>query len=98
MVEFARTPEDRRIMSLFASAADIGIALFAPPQVAPKVLSELRRGFDAMMVDPDFLADAKSRKMDIQPMRGEGLQKLVTEVLTTPPDLAQRAAAAMRAH
>jgi hypothetical protein len=36
--------------------------------------------------------------MDIQPMRGEALQKLVTEVLTTPPDLAQRAAAAMRAH
>jgi tripartite-type tricarboxylate transporter receptor subunit TctC len=98
MVEFARTPEDRRILSLYASAAEIGIALLAPPRLAPEVLSRLRRAFDAMMTDPAFLADAASKKMDVQPMRGEALQTLVAEVLTTPPDLAARAAAAGHAH
>ena len=98
MVEFARTPEDRRILSLYASAADIGIALVAPPNLAPELLSHLRRAFDAMMADPAFLADAASRQMDVQPMRGEALQRLVADVLATPPDLAKRAAAAGHAH
>jgi len=98
MVEFARTPEDKRIMSLFASAADIGIALFAPPHLPPEALSRLRRAFDAMVVDPAFLADAASRKMDIQPMAGEALQKLVGEVLATPPELVKRAVAARDAN
>jgi tripartite-type tricarboxylate transporter receptor subunit TctC len=92
MVEFARTPEDRRILALYASAADIGIALVAPPNLSAEILSRLRRAFDAMVADPDFLADAASRQMDVQPMRGEALQQLVAEILATPPDLVKRAA------
>ena len=98
MVEFARTPEDKRILSLYASAAEIGIALVAPPRLSPDALSRLRRAFDAMVADPAFLADAASRNLDIQPMAGEALQQLVAEVLTTPRDLATRAATAGHAH
>jgi tripartite-type tricarboxylate transporter receptor subunit TctC len=92
MVEFARSPEDGRILSLYASAADIGIALVAPPRLSAEILARLRRAFDAMMADRDFLGDAASRQMDVQPMPGEALQQLVAEVLATPPDLAKRAA------
>jgi tripartite-type tricarboxylate transporter receptor subunit TctC len=98
MGEFGRTPEERQILGLYASAADIGIAIAAPPDLPSETLAVLRRAFDAMVGDPAFLADARSRQMEIEPMTGEALQPLIAGVLATSPDLVKRAAAAREVH
>jgi tripartite-type tricarboxylate transporter receptor subunit TctC len=94
MTEFGRTDDERRILSLYGSAADIGIALVAPPDVPADRLAVLRRAFQAMVADPEFLADAKARQMEVEPATGEALQAMIATTLAMPGELARRAAAA----
>jgi hypothetical protein len=44
------------------------------------------------MTDKDFLADAEKAQLEITPVDGAGIQKLVTEVYQTPPEVAKKAA------
>ena len=55
---------------------------FAPPGVAPERLAALRRAFDATMQDEAFLADAKQLGMEINPVRGEDVEALVTRIMS----------------
>jgi tripartite-type tricarboxylate transporter receptor subunit TctC len=93
MVELGRTPEDRQVLALLASGAEIGRSFVAPPKLPPAILAALRASFAAMMADPTFAKELTSRKMEFESMSGEALQKLIAATLDTPPDIATRAAA-----
>jgi len=51
----------------------------------------LRAAFAKMMQDPEFIADARAKQLDIDFLPGEELQKLVESVGAFPPALAARA-------
>jgi tripartite-type tricarboxylate transporter receptor subunit TctC len=89
-VELARNDEERKILSAITAASEIGTAFFTTPGVPAERLSELRRGFDAMTKDPEFLAEAERSKLSIDPITGEELQNLVAEVNNLPPDLVEK--------
>jgi hypothetical protein len=44
------------------------------------------------MKDKAFLAEADKAQLEITPISGEEVQKLVAEVYKTPPEIVQRAA------
>ena len=44
------------------------------------------------MRDKDFLAEADKAQLEITPVDGEAIQKLVGEIYQTPPAIAQKAA------
>lgn len=62
-----------------------------PFAVGPKVPDEryeaLRTAFWKTMTDPVFLADAKKRRIEIDPASGEEVQKLVDRVYAMPPEI-----------
>lgn len=91
MVELGRTPEDRAILALYASATEIGKSIVAPPGLPADKLNALRRGFDAMLKDPEYLEEVKRFSLDFDPMTGEQLQKYVEDLSKTPPDVIARA-------
>jgi tripartite-type tricarboxylate transporter receptor subunit TctC len=62
-----------------------------PPGVSPERLEVLRRAFDATMKDPEFRAEAQRLGMEVNPVGGEDVQRLVTKIMGTPADLADRA-------
>ena len=70
-----------KFMSLSVTAAR---PLAAPPGVPDERVAVLRRAFDATMKDPAFLASAKTRGADIDPMTGEETQAVITAFLATP--------------
>jgi tripartite-type tricarboxylate transporter receptor subunit TctC len=48
--------------------------LYALPPGTPKPLVEtLRKAFSATLKDPEFLADAKKARLDIDPIDGESI-------------------------
>src|SRR5262249_36859190 len=55
MVEMGSTPEAREILGFFASAAEVGRSIVAPPAMGPGTVRTLRRAFDAMFDDAAFL-------------------------------------------
>ena len=47
----------------------------------------LRNAFDDTMKDPEYLAEAKQRRLDVNPMSGAAIEKIVAELYATPPDI-----------
>ena len=54
-------------------------------------LKALRDAFDATMKDPEFIKQAEQIKVEVDPVSGESIQKVVAQVLATPPHLIERA-------
>ena len=73
-----------QVASFMSYAVSAARPIAAPPGVPADRVAILRRAFDATMRDPDFLADAAANNLDIDPMPGENVQKVVGEVLDTP--------------
>jgi tripartite-type tricarboxylate transporter receptor subunit TctC len=56
-----------------------------PPATPKDRVQILRKAFTDTLKDPEFLADAKKSKMDIEPVAGEELQKLVLDLYKIDP-------------
>jgi hypothetical protein len=56
----------------------------------------LRDAFMSTMKDPQFLADAEKAKLEITPVSGADIEKLVKEVYGTPKAMATKATAMIR--
>lgn len=93
MVEFGKSGEDKQVLALYGSTADIGRALMTPPGIPADRLAVLRRAFSAMLADPAFKAELEKRNMEFGPMRGEELQNLIRATLDIPPAVTARAIA-----
>ncbi|HEY8581122.1 MAG TPA: hypothetical protein VIL72_14640, partial [Beijerinckiaceae bacterium] len=76
MHELAKNEEDREVLRFISSDMGISRAVVTTPGVPADRLTALRRAFDAMMKDPEFLADAGKTKMDISPSTGEQAQEV----------------------
>jgi tripartite-type tricarboxylate transporter receptor subunit TctC len=57
----------------------------APPGVPADRVQALRRAFDATIKDPDYIAEMNKQRLEIVPLNGEELQKIVAEVGTISP-------------
>ena len=89
-LEFARTPEEKRVLEAILNATEVGTSFFTTPGVPADRVEALRRAFDATMEDPEFKADVDKVRVSLEPMKGEELQKLVSDVSNLPADLTER--------
>jgi tripartite-type tricarboxylate transporter receptor subunit TctC len=89
-VEVARTPEQAMILRVISSASEIGKFVFTTPEVPADRVAALRLAFDAMVKDSDFLAEATKLRVEIDPLPGIELQKIVEEVQNMPPDIVEK--------
>jgi tripartite-type tricarboxylate transporter receptor subunit TctC len=88
--DYAKTPEDRAAMNMVFARQEYGRPYVAPPGLPPALVETLRRGFDATMKDPAFLADAAKRRLDIDPITGEQVQDIIADLFKTPPAVVAR--------
>jgi tripartite-type tricarboxylate transporter receptor subunit TctC len=95
MTDFALSPENKRVMQIFEQETAVGQTVLTAPGVPEDRLALLRKAFDATMIDPDFIAEAKKAKLDVQPAPGAKVQKIVADMTGAPPDLIAKAQAAM---
>ena len=91
MLELAKTDEDRQVLTFMSADMGISRAYVTTADVPADRLAALRRAFDAMVKDPEFLAEAGKTKMDISPSTGEDAQKIAESMLNMPPRIIQRA-------
>jgi len=93
IVDLAKTEEQRQILRLIFARQVMGRPFVAPPNVPRERADALRKAFMDTMTDKDFLADAEKAQMEITPVHGTEIDKLVKEIHATPPAVAQSAAA-----
>jgi tripartite-type tricarboxylate transporter receptor subunit TctC len=90
IIDYAKTDDDRRALDLIISGVTVGRPLFTPPEVPADRLAALRAAFEQTMKDKDFLAEAEKQKINIAPISGTALQKIVTDVATASPAVLKR--------
>jgi tripartite-type tricarboxylate transporter receptor subunit TctC len=76
VMEFAKTEDDKQLLSFIVRSSELGRAFVAPPYMPSGTMQVLRRAFDATMQDQDFRADQKKVGADFDPSPGEALQQL----------------------
>ena len=96
IVDLAKNEEQRQILKLIFARQSLGRPYLAPPGVPAERVAILRKAFMDTMADKEFLADADKAQLEITPVAGEAVQKLVAEVYQTPPAVAHKAAEILR--
>lgn len=90
LLSLAKRDEDAQALRLLVSRLEYGRPFFLPPDVPPERVTTLRRAFDATMKDPAFLADMTKSGLEVSPMSGEAMARLIADLSATSPDIAGR--------
>lgn len=93
--DLARTDEQREVLEYITNAMSVGRPIGVGPGVPKDRVAALRKAFDATLVDPEFIAEAKKSRMDIGPMDGVTLQRLIDNVQGASPELRTKVRALM---
>jgi tripartite-type tricarboxylate transporter receptor subunit TctC len=93
IMDLAKTDEQRQILKLIFARQTMGRPYLAPPGIPADRAEALRKAFMDTMNDKDFVAAAEKEKLEITPVDGADLQKLVAEVYATPAEIQKKAAA-----
>jgi tripartite-type tricarboxylate transporter receptor subunit TctC len=94
VMDFAKTDGERQILKMIFARNVMGRPYLAPPNVPPDRVAALREAFAATMTDKDFLAEANKTDLEINPVSGAEVEKLVKEVYAEPADVIAKAKAA----
>src|SRR5260370_11954334 len=71
MVELGRNEEARQILGFYASAADVGRSIVAPPGMPAQTVATLRRAFDAMLAGPAVFEEGRASRLPPKPICGQ---------------------------
>ena len=96
IMDFAKTDDQIRIFRLIFARQVIGRPFLAPPGVPKDRADALRQAFMDTMKDKDFLSDAAKSQLEITPVDGNAVERLIKETLQTPKALADKAAEFIR--
>ena len=94
LTELAQNDEQRKMFEFASQPVSMQQPFVAPPDIPADRLEQLRRGFDAMTKDPDFRKEAERLDLDIDPVTGEEVQKIVHAIVSTPADIIRNVQAA----
>jgi tripartite-type tricarboxylate transporter receptor subunit TctC len=86
----ATNPADRMLLDLAQGPMKVGYTYMLGPAVPPDRIVALRAAFSATLRDPDFLADAQRKILNVAPLSGEAVQALLVQAYRTPPDVVER--------
>jgi tripartite-type tricarboxylate transporter receptor subunit TctC len=82
---------DRKIFTFLVAPQQLGRLFMVVDQTPANRLAALRKAFDGMVADSDFLADAHSRRLLVTPMAGAEVNRRVEALYKVSHDVLQKA-------
>jgi tripartite-type tricarboxylate transporter receptor subunit TctC len=95
ITELTKSDDAREILKFFSTDIVIGRPFVTSPGVPAERVSILRKAFDEMLKDPSYLEDSSKAGIDISPVGGARIQKIVADFMNTPADVVAKAKLAM---
>jgi tripartite-type tricarboxylate transporter receptor subunit TctC len=80
IMEFAKNERDRQALELIFAPQVTAWPLIAPPDIPADRLATLRKAFDETMKDKAFVADAEKLRIDVEPVPGAEMQKIIQRI------------------
>jgi tripartite-type tricarboxylate transporter receptor subunit TctC len=86
-----KTPDPvRRLVNVVLASDEMGRPIILPPGVPTDRVKIIRDAFNKTLGDPALVAEAQRRRLDLDPSKGEELDVVAKEVMTTPPEIVER--------
>ncbi len=87
-ISYAKSDEARQLIQVgIHDAADIARPFVMPPRTAKEHVRIMRQAFIRTLKDPAFLAEAEKTKLEVDPVTGEDLEKIVAGIFKTNPQV-----------
>ena len=91
LMDKQKTPDSlRRMATVVLSSGGFGRPMLAPPGMSTDLARTIREGYAKMLKDPEFIAEVKKRRYDLEPVSWEEMQSLAKEVTSQPPEVVER--------
>jgi tripartite-type tricarboxylate transporter receptor subunit TctC len=92
-LDLVSDPENKSVMELILMRQEAGRPFAAPPGTPADRVAALRQAFEETLRDPDFVAEAEKMKLEIDPISGQAIARLLQKAYAAPQRIVQRAAA-----
>jgi tripartite-type tricarboxylate transporter receptor subunit TctC len=91
ITDLAQGDQQRQILKLIFSRQTLGRPFVAPPNIPADRRDALRTAFDQTMKDAAFLAETEKSRIEINPVSGVEIERLMADLYRTPPDVVAEA-------
>jgi tripartite-type tricarboxylate transporter receptor subunit TctC len=88
--EVVKNPIDKKALEFILAREIMGRPFCAGPDLPPERAKALRAAFAETMKDPEFLAEAKKLKLDVDLVTGEEVEKVLHDALNAPKEVIDR--------
>jgi tripartite-type tricarboxylate transporter receptor subunit TctC len=85
--ELAKTDRDRKLIEVLEAPYALSRPYAAPPDVPPARAKALQAAFMAAHKDPGYVEEAAKLNIDVSPIDGDEIRRLIEEIAATPPDM-----------
>jgi tripartite-type tricarboxylate transporter receptor subunit TctC len=89
-VEYAKTEEGKKLLQIAGDLYGKQRLYSLPPQVPAERVRALQKAFIDTLKDPQFLAEAEKAKLEISPVDGPGIEKMVNGLYEMEPAVVNR--------
>jgi tripartite-type tricarboxylate transporter receptor subunit TctC len=93
--DLVKDPANKGVIEFLFGHLAMSRSYALPPGVPPARLATLRAAFDAMVKDPEFVADLARLKQELSPMSGRQVEALVKATVKSPAAVIERAKVAI---
>lgn len=88
--ELAKAPDDRALLELAELPFEMARPFIAPPGVPKMQADILKKAFMDAHRDAGYLREAEQMKIDVSPLSGDEMQKVVARIAQTAPAVVKR--------
>ena len=86
-ISLVKTEEARRLVQAMQASGVYARPFALPPGIPAERVQALRKAFQAVMEDKEFLAETEKTKLTVDPVAGDDLQRLVAEIFAMEPTM-----------
>lgn len=90
LIDVVQAREEKEMFEFMALGGPVGWSIATPPDVPADRLAALRRAFEAMIKDAEFVADVTKRGAEVQPRTGAQVAAAIVRTLAISPDVIAR--------
>lgn len=88
--ELTKDPKVLRLLDFAEAPFFMALPLVAPPGLPAERAAALQSAFMAMVKDPAFVAEAQKMNLELSPIDGEAVRKVIAQMQATPPEVIEQ--------
>jgi tripartite-type tricarboxylate transporter receptor subunit TctC len=91
LVDYVKTDRQMKVLKLVLGVQGMARPFVAPPDIPDDRKAALRKAFSDTMMDPDFLAGARSLHLEVNPSGPDEIMEILQDLYATPKEAVEEA-------